>query len=61
MSRPKYICLECGCEFDVPARWEESRGEFWGVPCSETMYGCPDCEGDFEEIEYDNDDEELDG
>lgn len=25
---------------------EESRGEFWGIPCSETMYYCPKCGSD---------------
>lgn len=49
-----YRCLDCGHEFDTPVSWEESRGEFWGIPCAETMYGCPYCKGDFEESEDDD-------
>lgn len=45
----KFICLECGCIFDEEdaAMWQESRGEFWGVPCSEAVSGCPICKGDY--------------
>ena len=46
-----YICLDCGEKFDEPASWQESRGEFWGVPCSETVSGCPYCKGDYVEVE----------
>lgn len=45
-----YKCLDCGAIFDKPAQWEEDRGEFWGVPCTETCYGCPVCDGDYEEF-----------
>lgn len=44
-----FKCTECGRVFEEPAEWEESRGEYWGVPCTETMYGCPYCGGYFEE------------
>ena len=46
-----FKCTECGCVFEEgeEATWEESRGEFWGVSCSETMSGCPECQGDYEE------------
>lgn len=46
-----YKCLECGHLFEEgeQARWEESRGEFWGSPCSESMSGCPICKGYYEE------------
>lgn len=46
-----YICLECGHIFEdgEEKRWTESRGEFWGMACSEEMTGCPICEGDYEE------------
>ena len=45
-----YKCRECGEIFDEPKRVEEPRGEFWGVPCSETCYYCPCCESsDFDE------------
>lgn len=38
-------CTECGAVFDESdlATWEESRGEFWGQPCYETLSGCPCC------------------
>lgn len=46
-----YICLDCGRIFEdgEQKNWSESRGEFWGVSCSEEMSGCPDCGGDYEE------------
>lgn len=46
-----YKCLGCGHIFEEgeEARWEESRGEFWGQPCAETMTGCPLCKEAFEE------------
>ena len=46
-----YKCLECGHIFEEgeQARWSESRGEYWGSPCSENMSGCPRCKGDYEE------------
>lgn len=45
----KFICLECGNVFDEDdiVSWSESRGEFWGVACSETVSGSPCCEGDY--------------
>lgn len=50
---------ECGAEFDEPKAVQESRGEFWGVPCWETMYHCPCC-GDscFDEIDYSEEEEQ---
>lgn len=46
-----YKCLECGNIFEEgeQAHWSESRGEYWGTPCSEEMSGCPLCKGDYEE------------
>lgn len=46
-----YKCLECGHIFEEgeQACWLESRGEFWGTPCSEHMSGCPLCKGEYEE------------
>ena len=40
-----YRCEECGEIFreDEMGYWRESRGEFWGSPCSEEMAGCPCC------------------
>lgn len=58
--RPKYRCVECGETFDEPKAIRESRGEYWGVPCYETMYYCPFCEGDFEEYTEEEEDEEED-
>jgi hypothetical protein len=48
-----YKCLECGHIFEdgEEAHWSESRGEFWGRPCSEEMTGCPLCKGDYAETE----------
>ena len=46
-----YKCLTCGHIFEEgeQAIWKESRGEYWGTPCSEEMSGCPLCKGDYEE------------
>jgi hypothetical protein len=46
-----YKCLDCGhiFEYGEEIRWSESRGEFWGVACSENMSGCPLCKGEYEE------------
>ena len=46
-----YCCLDCGHIFDDDeiSIWQESRGEYWGVPCSETMSGCPRCHGNYVE------------
>lgn len=45
-----YKCCDCGEIFTEPDFWEEGRGEFWGVSCSETVSGCPYCRGDYEEV-----------
>lgn len=46
-----YKCIECGHIFEEgeEVSWSESRGEYWGVSCCETMSGCPICKGDYEE------------
>lgn len=46
-----YRCLDCGYSFEDGEQsfWTESRGEFWGVSCSENMGGCPRCGGGYEE------------
>lgn len=46
-----FHCIDCGIDFDEPAQWQESRGEYWGTPAYETCYSCPFCQGDFEEKE----------
>lgn len=50
-----YRCYHCGRLFDYPAAVEEPRGEFWGTPCTETVYYSPCCEDDFDEVEVDED------
>lgn len=45
-----YKCCECETIFETPETWEEDRGEFWGVRCSETVCGCPHCRADYEEV-----------
>ena len=47
----KFICLDCGETFDENEidTWEESRGEYWGVQCCESMSGCPYCRGGYVE------------
>ena len=47
----KFICCDCGRIFDEDevATWKESRGEYWGEPCYETMSGCPSCQCDYVE------------
>lgn len=47
-----YKCCECGAIFEEgeEAVWEEDRGECFGFPCSETMSGCPECQGGYEEV-----------
>lgn len=46
-----YKCLDCGHLFEEgeQATWEESRGEFWGIPVKEKMSGCPLCHGSYEQ------------
>lgn len=46
-----FKCLDCGRIFTEPKAVQESRGEYWGFPAYETMYYCPYCEGDFEEVD----------
>lgn len=52
----KYRCVNCGRIFeeDDIVRKEESRGEFWGMPCYETMYYSPCCKDDFEELDMES-------
>lgn len=47
-----YKCVDCGHLFEQgeEAVWSESRGEFWGSPCSEEVSGCPICKGGYEEV-----------
>ena len=56
-----YKCLDCGRVFEEPASWDESRGEFWGMPAYETVSGCPYCNsGDYEEYTEDDEGEQDD-
>lgn len=58
-----YKCNDCGNKFHEyeMKKVEESRGEFWGMPCYETIYLCPYCcSEDFDEYkekEYTDDGE----
>ena len=47
-----FKCVDCGHIFAEGEQdtWYEDRGEFWGVPCSERVSGCPTCRGDYEEV-----------
>ena len=47
----RFRCCNCGKLFNHPKEVEESRGEFWGVPCFEKMYYSPCCDDDFEDAE----------
>lgn len=48
-------CEECGLEFDVPSRFPDFSGEFWGAPFTKYYYGCPYCKsGDIEEVTDDD-------
>lgn len=46
-----YKCLDCGHIFECGEETyhTESRGEYWGSPCSVTISGCPFCGGDYQE------------
>ncbi len=47
-----YYCEDCGAEFENPASYEETIGEFWGFPARETFYVCPECGSDrYDEVE----------
>lgn len=54
----KMKCNECGCIFDADeaVSWEEYRGEWFGFPARETVYGCPDCRSD-DIAEYEEEEE----
>lgn len=52
-----YKCLDCGEIFEEPTSWYEDRGEFWGAPCSEKIWGCPLCHGSYEEY-YESEEED---
>lgn len=55
-----YRCMSCGKLFDADdvKKVEESRGEFWGMPCTETMYYSPCCTDDFDDA-YEEDEEDI--
>ena len=35
-----WICENCGKIMDEPDTWDEDRGECFGFPAYETMWGC---------------------
>ena len=50
VQKMAYKCLSCGHVFEEgeQACWTESRGEYWGSPCYETMSGCPVCKEEYD-------------
>ncbi len=44
-----YKCNECGYTFEEPKRCYGERLEYFGIPCRESWYGCPSCEGAYSE------------
>ena len=57
-----YRCCNCGRVFEHSEMKvvEESRGEYWGIPCTERMYYSPCCTDDFENV-YEEDELWLSG
>lgn len=55
-----YKCLDCGEVFEEEEAGtiRESRGEFWGEPCYESMMCCPYCHSMYLEETYEYDEEE---
>ena len=43
----RFKCWDCGKYFNEYEEVREDRGEFWGIPCFETVAYCPYCGGDF--------------
>lgn len=62
----KYICRYCKTIFDDDSSESvlEDRGEYWGIPCSESMTACPCCLStdyfEYEEEDTDEDEEDID-
>jgi len=46
-------CSCCGLIFDEPAGHIEERGECFGFPAIEYVYGCPYCGGGYMRLEDD--------
>lgn len=46
-----YICLDCGHIFEEGEQitFQENIVEYFGVPCSKKISGCPKCGGEYEE------------
>ena len=62
----KYKCYHCNCICDEDElayeEWDEPRGEYWGMPCTEHMteIRCPSCgSDDIDEYEEEEDEEEA--
>lgn len=59
----RYKCYDCEAVFheDDAGSYSESRGEFWGSPCYESMMCCPECGStDFDEYNEEDEEEEED-
>ena len=59
----RFYCLDCGRYMNQSDLKEvqESRGEYWGTLCYETMVYCPYCDGDVISEEDDDFPKEDDG
>lgn len=42
-STMRFVCEDCGKPFGYPKIIKESRGEYWGIPCTEDVGVCPHC------------------
>lgn len=60
MMKDMLKCIDCGRIFHISEAKTvcEDRGEYWGVPCHETMTACPCCESTYLEEYDDNADED---
>lgn len=48
----RFICDNCGREFEMPVTIKEYRGEYFGMPAYEEIWVCPHCEdNNFYEVE----------
>lgn len=51
-----FKCNDCNYVFEEPQKIRESRGEYWGAPCWETWYVCPNCKSnDYDEVKEQED------
>ena len=66
-SSEHYFCEDCQMWFKHPhvIEYDEPRGEYWGIPCSEHMveWHCPVCDGESiyheENVMIEDEDEDI--